>query len=209
MASSVIHMAVANEVNKVLKRNNDELLIGCIAPDISKHLGETKKMSHFEDDDGTSIPNMERFLDKYQSHLDNDFVMGYYIHLYTDYFWFKEFIPSVFDNDFITKLDGTKVKCNGNMLSLYIYNDYSNLNTRLLDEYDMDLSIFYNEKPELENIIEEIPMDKIQIIIDQASIIIENSKVHKDYVFNIEKIKEFIGYCVEKTIEKLKELNYI
>jgi len=47
----------------------------------------------------------------------------------------------------ISKLDGSIVKCNGNMLSLYIYNDYTNLNTRLLDEYNMNLHIFYSEIP--------------------------------------------------------------
>ena len=39
-----------------------------------------------------------------------------------------------------------------------IYNDYTNLNTVLLDEYNMDLNIFYNEPPQLDNIIQEIPM---------------------------------------------------
>ena len=49
MASSVIHMCVANEINKKLKRNNDYILIGSIAPDIAKHLGKTKlEISHLD-----------------------------------------------------------------------------------------------------------------------------------------------------------------
>lgn len=206
MASSVIHMAVASEINKKLKRNNDRLLIGSIAPDISKHIGETKLKSHFLDSNDTNIPNMDKFLDKYKNNLDDDFVLGYYIHLYTDYLWFKYFMPEVYDKDMITKLDGTKVKCVGNMLSQYIYNDYTNLNIRLLDEYDMDLSIFYNEKPEFEDIIKEIPMDKIQIIIDQASIIIENTKLHKDFVFDIENIKKFVETSTKFILGNLEEL---
>ena len=47
MASSMIHIAVANEINKVLKRDSSQLLIGTIAPDISKLIGETKEKSHF------------------------------------------------------------------------------------------------------------------------------------------------------------------
>lgn len=35
MASSVIHIAVANELNKVLKKDKKSILIGSIAPDIS------------------------------------------------------------------------------------------------------------------------------------------------------------------------------
>ena len=206
MASAIIHMAVANEINKVTKRDNDRVLIGSIAPDISKHIDESKIGSHFLDSDDDSIPNINKFLDKYKDKLNDDFVLGYFIHLYTDLLWFKYFIPEVYENDMIKKLDGTSVKCVGNMLSIYIYNDYSNLNFKLLDEYDMNLQIFYNEPPEFENIIQEIPMDKIKLIIDKMSIIIENSKVHKDFIFDIENIKKFISISVELILAELKEL---
>lgn len=75
MASSIIHMAVANELNKTLKRNNDKLLIGSIAPDISKELGQSKFYSHFLDSDDDNVPNIECFLKKYQSKLYDDFVL--------------------------------------------------------------------------------------------------------------------------------------
>lgn len=107
----------------------------------------------------------------------------------------------------ITKIDGSIVKCNGNMLSIYIYNDYTNMNIKLLDEYNMDLSIFYEDIPYLESIIDEIPMDKIKTIIDKTSIIIKNSKEHKDFVFNIENIKKFIERSTELILAQLKELN--
>lgn len=211
MASSVIHMAVANEVNKILKRDNDKLLIGSIAPDISKQIGETKLYSHFLDSVDNNIPNIDKFLDKYNNKLSDDFVLGYFIHLYTDYLWFKYFIPEIYDseNSMISKIDGSVVKCHGNMQSIYIYNDYTNLNIRLLDEYNMNLRIFYNDTPDLENIIEEIPMEKIRIIIDKASTIIENTKEHKDYIFNIDNIKSFIQTSVDLILAKLDELNIL
>ena len=209
MASSVIHMAVANEINKVIKKDTHKLLIGSIAPDISKHLGETKVKSHFLDSEDTDIPNIDNFLNKYKDKLDDDFVIGYYIHLYTDYLWFKYFISEIYneENNIITKLDGSIVKCNGNMLSIYIYNDYTNMNMKLLDEYNMDLSIFYEEIPYLENIIDEIPMNEIKTIVDKTSIIIKNSKEQKDFVFNIENIKKFIERSTELILAQLKELN--
>ena len=209
MASSVIHIAVANEINKKLNRNTSQLLIGSVAPDISKIVGDTKRHSHFLDNNDTNIPNIDKFLKKYQSKLDDDFVLGYFIHLYTDYLWFKYFIPEVFNDDYITKLDGTIVKCSGRMLCMYIYNDYTNLNVQLLDEYNLDLKIFYNELPEFNNIIDEIPMDKINLLMDQVSKIIENSKEKKDLIFNIDNIKKFIQTSVELTLGKLKELNII
>lgn len=211
MASTVIHMAVANEINKVIKRDNNKLLIGSIAPDISKCIGESKVKSHFLDCENNDIPNINKFLTKYKYSMHDDFVLGYFIHLYTDYLWFKYFISEIYneDHNMITKLDGSIVKCNGKMLSIYIYNDYTNMNINLLDEYNLDLSIFYEDIPYLENIIDEIPMENIRTIIDRSAKIIENTKVHKEFVFNIENIKKFINTSTVLILSRLKDLNII
>ncbi len=207
MASAIIHMVVANEINKKINRDSDKLLIGSIAPDISKFLGQTKIKSHFLSDENNDIPNIKAFLKKYINNLDDDFVLGYFIHLYTDYFWFKYFIPEIYRKSFITKLDGTVVKCSGNMQEMYIYNDYTNLNIKLLDSYNLKLDIFNNSTPVFVNIIDEIPMEKIDIIINQVLLIIENSKTNKDLVFNFENIENFIKMTVELILSKLKEIN--
>ena len=207
MASAIIHMVVANEINKKINRDSDKLLIGSIAPDISKFLGQTKIKSHFLSDENNNIPNIKAFLKKYINNFDDDFVLGYFIHLYTDYFWFKYFIPEIYRKNFITKLDGTVVKCSGNMQEMYIYNDYTNLNTKLLDSYNLKLDIFNNSTPVFTNIIDEIPMEKIDIIINQVLLIIENSKTNKDLVFNFENIENFIKMTVELILSKLKEIN--
>ncbi len=206
MASAVIHLAVANEINKELNRDKSQLLIGAIAPDISKFIGEEKTKSHFLKELDSNIPDIESFLNKYKNSLTDDFVMGYFIHLYTDYLWFKYFVTEFYDKLMITKLDGTVVKCSGNMLSLYVYNDYTNLNIKLIDRYNMDLKIFYNQLPKLSNIIEEIPMDKMGLLLSQMGIIIENSKEKKDYIFNIENVEKFITTSVELILGKITEL---
>ena len=206
MASAVIHLAVANEINKKLNRDKSQLLIGAIAPDISKFIGEDKTKSHFLKELDSNIPDIESFLKKYKNNLTDDFVMGYFIHLYTDYLWFKYFVSEFYDKPMITKLDGTIVKCSGNMLSLYVYNDYTNLNIKLIDKYNMDLKIFYNQLPKLSNIIEEIPMDKMGLLLSQMGIIIENSKEKKDYIFNIENVEKFIATSVELILGKITEL---
>ena len=63
MASSMIHIAVAHELNKKLKIDKQKLLIGTIAPDISKLIGENKVQSHFLNDD-ENIPDLYKFLSK-------------------------------------------------------------------------------------------------------------------------------------------------
>ena len=71
-------------INKTLKRDNNKILIGTIAPDISKFIGRTKLESHFLESVDNNIPNIKKFLVKYKDKLNDDFVMGYFIHLYTD-----------------------------------------------------------------------------------------------------------------------------
>ena len=198
MASAIIHIAVTKEINKNLHMNEKELFLGTIAPDISKQIGESKLKSHFLTNKDSDLPNLEAFLDKYQSSLTNPFIMGYYIHLFTDYLWFKYFISEITNsNDYIKLLNGNKIKCNKEELTKIIYNDYSNLNILLIEEYNLDLSLFY-EDIEIPNIkFDEIPLDKLQIIVDQMGIIVENSKKGYSYSFNIDNIKSFIKLCTE------------
>ena len=209
MASSMIHIAVAHELNKKLNRDSQKLLIGTIAPDISKLIGETKLRSLFLDNEDDNIPDLYRFLSIYKNNLDDDFVLGYYIHLYTDYLWFKYFIPEIYDKNLITKLDGTIVDCKGRMAIMYIYNDYTNINLQIIDEYNLDLKIFYNEIPKFDNIIKEIPMDRINIIVNKAGEIIENSKITKDMTFNMENINNFINLSVKLISSNLHDLGVI
>lgn len=206
MASAIIHMCIANEINKKLKRDKKKILIGSIAPDLAKQIGETKIKSHFIDDGIEDIPNMERYLEKYKKNLNDDFVMGYYIHLYTDYLWFKYFIPNFIKKDFIYTLDGKKLFLEDDQKYKYIYNDYTNLNILLLDEYDMDLSIFYEEKPNIEDIIKEIPMNKIQIIIDKLGLIIKNSTQTKPYLFDLKEINKFINFCTNIILSDIEKI---
>lgn len=196
MASAVIHIAVAKEINKDLKMNEKELFLGTIAPDISKQLGESKVKSHFLSDDQSTLPILDKFLDKYKNNLNNPFIMGYYIHLFTDYLWFKYFMPEITNSsDYIKVLSGNKIKCTKEEIEKLIYNDYTNLNISLIEEYDLDLSLFY-EDIEIPNIkFDEIPLDKLQVIVDQMGIIIENSKKEHTYSFNIDNVKQFIELC--------------
>lgn len=196
MASAVIHIAVAKEINKDLKMNEKELFLGTIAPDISKQLGESKVKSHFLLNDKTDLPIFDKFLDKYKNNLNNPFIMGYYIHLFTDYLWFKYFIPEITNSsDYINVLSGNKIKCTKEEIEKLIYNDYTNLNISLIEEYDLDLSLFY-EDIEIPNIkFDEIPLNKLQIIVDKMGVIIENSKKEYTYSFNIDNVKQFIELC--------------
>lgn len=200
-------MAVANEINKHLKRKQKDILIGSIAPDISKQIDKSKKSSHFLTDN-TDIPDLNKFLCQYKNNLDDNFVLGYYIHLYTDYIWFKYFITDFIKENYIFDINGNKLELDDNEKLNYIYNDYTNLNIQIIDKYNLDLSIFYENHDQLKNIIKEIPMNKIQIIIDKAGIIIKNSKQSKPYIFNINHIDKFIKISTDIILDELRKLNH-
>ena len=206
MASLVIHLAVANEINHRLKRNNDMILLGSIAPDLSKQIGDTKFHSHFLNNIDDNIPNMDIFLSLYKKYLDDDFVMGYFIHLYTDFIWFKYFIPEIFRNNTLTKLDGSTINCDKDEMMYYIYNDYTNVNKDILEIYKIDTSIFYKEPIKINNIIKEIPIDKLDIIIKQCANVIDNSKNNISYTFDVNHIIQFITACTDLIYGKIQEL---
>ena len=193
MASIVIHMCVASEINKQIKvKNYNDFLLGAIAPDISRVVGWSRDLSHFIDPKQNIYPDMNKFLEKYGNKLDNDFILGYFVHLYTDYLWFKYFIRDIKYKCLITLRDGTKIDYDENTFRKYLYDDYTDLNVKLLDEYNLDLSLFYNPvvKPNVE--MNEIPIDRLQELLDVSSVIIENSKNKKNYLFDMTNIKEFI-----------------
>jgi hypothetical protein len=199
-------MAVASEINKKLNRDINKLLIGTIAPDISKLVGDPKTKTHFSNKNSEDIPEIDRFIKKYKNHLDDDFVMGYYIHLYTDYLWFKYFIDDIDYSSMVTFVDGKKLHCDRDDFLKYVYNDYTNINIKLIDRYNMDLKIFYTDIPIIDYIIDEIPMDKLNVVVNETSKIIANTKINKTYLFNLEHVENFIGFAtkiITSNIEKL------
>lgn len=207
MASAVIHLCVAKKINEKLKMNEKELFLGSIAPDISKQVNEPKTKSHFLTSSEEDIPNVFEFLDKYKDKLYKPFNMGYFIHLYTDKIWFAEFLRSKYYDKFIKLIDGTVINVSQQEKLDIIYNDYTNLNVYLLDKYDLDLSLFYEKFVMPNTDIDEIPVDKLQILLDKMGLIIMNSKEKKAYIFDDVAINKFIDYCTDKILRKIKEYN--
>ncbi len=205
MASAIIHICVAKEINKKLNLEEKSLFLGSIAPDISKQIGESKEKSHFLTTPKDNVPNITEFLEKYKDQLESPFLLGYFIHLYTDKLWFDEFIRQRVYENTIKLLDGTILPSNKEEILNLIYNDYTNINISLIDYYNLDLSLFYEEVILPKIVMEEIPIQKLQILIDKMGIIIENSKEEKNYIFDISIIVEFIEYATEKILRKIEE----
>lgn len=207
MASTIIHMCVAKKLNKIIKKDENAITLGSIAPDISKLIGKSKVITHFLDDDTSGIPNLEKFLSKYQQFLNDNFVLGYYIHLYTGYIWFKYFIPDFAMKGYVYEKDGKKVQVTEEELIDYIYKDYSNLNVKLIDEYELDLKLYYGElNINFKPIIKEIPTDHLDILINEAGLLIQNSTESKPIIFDVKEITKFVDLTVNAILDNLKDL---
>ena len=204
MASAIIHICVAKEIEKNLKiKNLKDYYLGSIAPDIAKQIGRSKKESHFLYNEKDQVPNIDMFIKEYPDYKNNDFDLGYFIHLYTDKLWFDGFIDTLTYNSSIKLLDGTILNLDTEEIDNLIYNDYTNLNVQLIDEYNLDLSLFYEDFIKPNSKIKEIPIDKLNILIDKMSIIIENSKEEKSYLFDILDVNEFIKKSKNEIIKFL------
>ena len=206
MASAIIHIAISKELEKVLNiKNKKDYFLGSIAPDISKHLGETKTKSHFLYNTKDNVPNINLFINKYPNFKENDFTLGYFIHLYTDKLWFDGFLDKLIELPSIKLLDGTIIQSTEEEIIKLVYQDYTNLNIQLIDDYNLDLSLFYEEFQIPNTNLDDIPIDKLNLLIDAMGIIIENSKQEKNYTFDIYSIKQFIENTTKEIIEILKQ----
>ena len=212
MASAIIHICVAKRVNEFLNRNEKKFILGSIAPDISKQIGQTKTNSHFLNEDSKDVPDLDKFIDKYNDTFkENDFNLGYFCHLFTDMIWFAFFMPEYcnWEDEEVTYLNGEKKKFKKDTIVKLLYNDYTNLNIKMIDEYNLDLSLFYEEPPVINSNIEEIPIDKLPLLIDKMGVIIENSKERGTIIFNTNAICRFIDKTADDFINCLKEMGVI
>lgn len=202
MASAIMHICVAKKVNEYLNMDEKMLYLGTIAPDISKQIGESKNKSHFLKDE--DIPDVNMFYNKYKDYLNNPFEMGYYIHLLTDYYWFKEFIPKRIKNIKL-KMNNEELKLKPGDIGKIIYSDYTNLNINLIDHYDLTLKLFYEELEYPRTRINEIPINKLKVMVDQMGLIVKNSTGNKTIMMEPDDIYAFLDETSEIIIETIKE----
>ena len=205
MASAIIHLAVAKKVREKMEVDNPkDYYLGAIAPDIAKQIGQTKDKSHFIINTPEDIPNIKLFVKRYPTFRYNSFDLGYYTHLFTDKIWIENFISRLTENTSIKLLDGTIFETTPEEIMNMIYSDYTNLNIKVIEEYDLDLSLFYEDFIPPKTNIKEIPINSLDILINKMGLLIENSKQEKNYTFDIEMIKEFIEEASNKIIEELE-----
>lgn len=206
MASAIIHICVAKKVNEYLKMHEKELFLGAIGPDISKQINQTKVKSHFLSSI-PDVPDINLFMHKYKNKIKTPFDYGYLIHLYTDKIWYLKLEKEIVDEEGRRLLDSNEVKDNSEFIRDLYYNDYTNMNIRLIDKYNLDLTLFYEDFEVPLTCIKEIPIKKLNILIDKMGIIIANSHNKKTKVLDYSNVVKFINESANEIIAFLKENN--
>lgn len=206
LASSIIHIAIAKKVMKKVKVDDEkDYLLGAIAPDIAKQIGLNRDISHFVINSKADIPNINIFIRRYPFFKYNSFDLGYFTHLFVDKIWFDEFLPNYIGNCSIKLLDGTVINTSPQEITQMIYADYTNLNIRVIEKYNLDLSLFYEDFKVPNTTLNEIPIDKLDILINKMGILIENSKREKTYTLDMSYINNFIEDTTKRILDYIEK----
>lgn len=237
MPSFDIHTIAGRELLKKINIDKDDeikFLIGNLMPDSRainidpnwnyfekrKNIQEEKIKTHFRTSVGELIeyPNLDLFLSKYEDLVKRDVAaLGYFYHLYTDYFYFTKSIPrslEFYDEDF--KI--TNVKRNHKYVKMLksnkvvpakifwtkgeedsIYSEYSKVSKYLAKKYNynIDCNIFrdYINNNKLEFGIEEVKSENATQVIDRLE------KVNKRVNNSNEEFNMFTEEGVDRLID--------
>ena len=157
-----IHLGVCKEVNKKFNYNKDLILFGSILPDLLD-----RSVSHYYNN---HVIDFDMFMSDYKDRLDNPLIIGYYIHLLTDYYYNKFVLENSWINDSDGNLIGIKL-LDGKVIynNDYKYcrdfkqNDFKNYGNYLITEnlldYPKDGDLIYNNIVKL-----KIQMDKDKVM---------------------------------------------
>ena len=221
MPTHKMHMAIANEVNKHLKLDDDMIMIGSVLPDLT--IDKRHRASHFKNGkegiEGTANPY--KFLIKYKNKLDNPVMVGYLIHLLTD----RYFNSYVFQNYYIydenTHLIGIKFHNEKALLPIEKIRYEKHRDFFIYDKYLIEngkVKKFKNYNC-IDNItdIEDAKFDKelIKTYITNANKDVENGKKGEFYKevnlkFNVmsqEELDKEFNTCVKQIIKFIDKLN--
>ena len=206
MASTITHLAVAKKVLEQIEVDNQrDYFLGAVAPDISKQVGQSREISHFLFNNQDDAPNINLFVKRYPLFKYNSFDLGYFTHLYTDKIWNESFLPTFTRENRIKLISGETVEATKEEVQNMIYSDYNSLNSEIIDEYQLDLSLFYEEYVPPKTNMKEIPIENLDILLNKIGIIIENAKTDIIYAIDFGSIKEFINRCADEIIKEIKK----
>lgn len=207
MGSIIMHLCIANEVDKELNIKDDKFYIGNMKPDTDKLNGVSRIDSHYIKQYTINgklyeLPDIEKFIKENRNKLkDDNILLGYLSHLIADEIWYK-----IVSDKYTEQLseDKEKIKIyNQEEILPYsefkrmIYEDYANTNNYLIRKYNIDIDKIYN------SIKDNKEFDCIKDFLIESKEYKENIDLN---IINIEDILEWVQKSKQKVIEQIKNL---
>ena len=180
MASTAIHIAIAQEWAKKHKVNNiDDFVFGAVAPDLFDKLYENKNAHYGNLKAGLTLKeyyckkvNLSSYVE--QNEIVSDFNKGYFLHLVVDHFFYTQFI----DLDYVEKAD--------NKFKSELYDTYDAVEYFVNVKYNVNYNNSHKEMEYYKNKHEKsLPMK------------VENQ------IFTNQEIFDFIDKMAELDLEKI------
>lgn len=133
MASRIMHYTIADLLTKDIDiKDYNRFVFGSLAPDMSCHDDGSYDMAHFgRTDESKGIKGIDwiKFYNKYKDKIYNDdFFLGYYVHLIVDAYWLKHI-----QNKFVRRYSKDKKS----ILYTKGYGDMYTYNRILINKYNL------------------------------------------------------------------------
>ena len=209
MPSHKIHIAITQQVNKILKLNNDEISLGSVLPDLVNV--ENHGISHFQyvDKYPQNLANPDEFIKLYKEHINNTISIGYLIHLLTDRFYNEQYYKKfyLFDNNVPTELFfNNKViidKKIGKKMKNHDFKEYDKylINHNMIIPFKDKKVIF--KIPKYKN----IPFDEnyLSQYIDENNEELKKDKANYEFLYwSKEELDTIFNECIQYTINYIK-----
>lgn len=194
LGSRIMHSIIGEKIAEGLSmEDKTSFLLGSIAPDaVFSH--EEKNFSHFfigEVKDYSRSVDYKGFIHKYNSQVENPYILGYFAHLIADDIWLRGFNLSWLRN---------RMNADEGLYKLY-HNDFRLLNGKLLEHYGFTnkLRKTFSQYPAIID-LDEVSSKDVEKF---ASYVLEDMDYDKEVLnekLNVFTFNQIIGY-IETSIE--------
>lgn len=198
MGSRMMHLIIAKQVaEKIDIYDRPRFLLGSIAPD-AVHGREQKTKSHYYEgsvDDGTRHIHVERFIEKYREQMQDEFTLGYMVHLVGDDVWMRDIY---FKKDLKKRIDADP-----SVLEKW-HADFRKLNSMLIDQFGcarLEQQLASAELPEA--FIEEIELNNLREFVEETLGDFHLTKVSSGQdleIYTFEEITSYIKSAAEQAV---------
>lgn len=234
MPAWVMHLKTAKELNKVLKLDEQEFLVGNVMPDAEiyvidnlsirvkydvSHCAEKVKINGFT----TKLPDYGKFAMVHKADLKNPVTLGYLVHLMTDYFWNEVTFSNYFITDNAGNVIGIKLNFGEDFFTdketirEYKQFDFEMFSRKIYKDLHISIDASLADKIRKDSInIKEVPYSRedIEKIISYLNNI-EDSYSKKEYdakkyrVFTEDIFNKYFDESIKFVLNELKKLKVV